>query len=249
MHCVAVGGILHETHTFAPLRTNLADFTRQALYEGDALLSHLRGTASGLGGALEGLARTGYQPVPLLYAAAMPGGLVTHAAYEKLTTYMLDRLQEAMPVDGVLLALHGAMVAEGEDDCEGDILRRVRALVGPECPVVSILDMHGNLSPAMTAAADVLVAYNENPHLDTFARGLEATAILQRVLGEGLQPVSALVRLPLLLSALTTRTEQPPLRPVHERTQALAQHPRLVNISVFGGYAYADTPFSGASIL
>ena len=249
MHRVAVGGILHETHTFAPYHTDLEAFARQALYEGEALLGNLRRSSGALGGALEGLARAGYHPVPLLFAAAMPGGPVTREAYETLLNHLLDRLREAMPVQGVLLALHGAMVAEGEDDCEGDILRRVRDLVGPACPVVSILDMHGNLSPAMVTAADVLVAYDQNPHLDAFARGLEGAAILRRMLEEDLRPVRALSRLPLLLSALTTWTEQPPLRPVHQQAQALEQHPHVVNVSVLGGYAYADTPFSGVSIL
>jgi len=249
MRRVAVGGIAHETHTFAPSRTDLDAFARQALYEGEALLGNLRGTSGALGGALEGLARAGYQPVPLLYAAAVPGGLVTRAAYDDLAARLLDRLREAMPVQGVLLALHGAMVAEGEEDCEGDLLRRVRALVGPTCPIVGVLDMHGNLSPAMVAAADVLVAYDQNPHLDTFARGLEAADILRRLLAEGLRPTSAWVRLPLLLSALTTWTEKPPLRPVHERAQVLERRARVVNVSVFGGYAYADTPFSGMSVL
>jgi microcystin degradation protein MlrC len=249
MQRVAVGGILHETHSFAPLRTDLEAFARQAIYEGEALLSNLRGSSGAMGGVLEGLARAGYRPIPLLFAAAMPAGLVTQEAYETLLNRLLARLREAMPVQGVLLALHGAMVAEGEDDCEGDILHRVRSLVGPECPIVSILDMHGNLSPAMVAAADVLVAYDQNPHLDAFARGLEGAAILQRRLERGLRPVSAQVRLSLLLSALTTWTEQPPLRLVHQRAQVLEQHPRVVNISVLGGYAYADTPFSGASIL
>jgi microcystin degradation protein MlrC len=249
MQRIAVGGILHETHTFAPVRTDLAAFARQALYEDEALLANLRGAAGALDGSLARLDRAGYQPVPLLYAAAMPAGLVTAEAYETLVTGLLNRLATALPVDGVLLALHGAMVAEGEDDCEGDILRRVRGLVGPGCPVVSTLDMHGNLSPAMVAAADVLVAYDRNPHLDTFARGLEAAAILRRMLEEGLRPARAMVKLPLLLSALTTWTEQPPLRPVHERGQVLEQDPAVVNVSVFGGYAYADTPFSGVSIL
>ena len=246
---IAVGGIMHETHTFAPSRTDLEAFARQSLYEGEVLLRRLRGTPSALGGGLEGLESSGYELVPLLFASAMPGGLVTRQAYDALVAGLLDRLRTAMPVDGVLLTLHGAMVAEGEDDCEGDILQRVRRLVGPCCPVVSTLDMHGNLSRAMVTAVDALVAYDENPHLDAFERGLEAAHILHRLLEGGLRTVSVLIRPPLLLSALTTWTDRPPLRPVHERVRLLEQDPRVVNISVLGGYAYADTPFSGMSLL
>jgi len=92
----------------------------------------------------------------------------------------------------VLLALHGAMVADGYDDCEGDILARVRRLVGSSCPIVSTLDMHGNLSQAMVDAASVLVAYDTNPHLDTFERGVEAAQILCRMLDEHLRTAAAM---------------------------------------------------------
>src|SRR5438128_5243728 len=128
---IAIGGIIHETNTFVPGQTGLADFGRQTLCEGDALLARMRGTPTSLGGSLAALEQFGWQPAPLLYAAAMPSGMVTREAYTHLRDDLLERLHAALPVDGVLLALHGAMVADGELDCEGDILRRVRALVGP----------------------------------------------------------------------------------------------------------------------
>jgi microcystin degradation protein MlrC len=179
----------------------------------------------------------------------MPGGRVTRHAYETLRQGLLQRLAGARPVDGVLLALHGAMVAEGEDDCEGDILARVRDLVGPACPIVCVLDMHGNVSPGMVEAADVLIAFDTNPHQDTAERGEEASQILHRMLDEGIRPTAALVQPPLLLSALTTATSQPPLRPVHERAQVLERDPRVLAISVMGGFAYADTPWTGMSVV
>ncbi|MCL5997466.1 MAG: M81 family metallopeptidase [Chloroflexi bacterium] len=246
---IAIGGIVHETNTFAPERTGLAAFAQQSLCEGDELLRRMRDTPTALGGALEGFARAGMQAVPLLYAAATPSGIVTHEAYETLLADLLSRLSAMLPVDGVLLILHGAMVADGQDDCEGDILQRVRAIVGPHCPLIATLDMHGNVSPAMVAAADALVAFDQNPHLDTFERGLEAAAIMQRMLAGGLHTTTALARPPLLLSALTTWTEQPPLRPVHERAQQWERDPHVVNVSVMGGFAYADTPYSGVSVI
>jgi len=246
---IALGGIVHETHTFAPARTGLAAFAQQCLCEGQAVLTRMRETPTSMGGAIEGLARAGYHPVPLLYAAAMPGGMVTQDAYHTLLHDLLARLKAALPLDGVLLILHGAMVAEQQDDCEGDILGRVRAVVGPACPVVSTLDMHGNVSPAMVASADALVAFDQNPHLDTYERGLEAASILRRMLDNGLRPVSALARPPMMLSALTTWTERPPLQPAHELARALERDPRVINVSVMGGFAYADTPFTGTSVI
>ena len=249
IHRIALAGILHETHTFAPSRTDLAAFSQQNLSEGDAVLRRMRDTPTSMGGAIEGLAQAGYQPAPLLYAAAIPSGPVTRDAYDTLVADLLDRLQAAMPVDGVLLSLHGAMVAEGQDDCEGDILRRIRALVGPACPIVSTLDMHGNVSPAMVANADALVAFDQNPHLDTYERGLEAASILRRILDDGLRTTAALAHPPMLLSALTTWTAKPPLRPMHDRAQEMELDPRVINVSVMGGFAYADTPFSGVSAI
>lgn len=246
---IAIGGLFHETHTFAPDRTSLAAFERQALYAGDAVLSQMRGTRTPIGGELEVLERVGYTPVPLLYAAAMPSGMVTAHAYTTLRDAFLARLRAVVPVDAVLLSLHGAMVAENEDDPEGDILQQVRAIVGPDCPVVSTLDMHGNLSPASVEAADVLVSYDTNPHLDTYERGVEAGDILGRMLEQGLRPTAAFDRPPLLLSALTTWTARPPLATVHARARELEADPRVVNVTVMGGFAYADTPYTGMSVV
>lgn len=246
---IALGGIIHETNTFAPGQTALADFVRQGMSYGAAMVERMGGTPTALGGSLQGLAQIGYQAVPLLYATAMPSAIVTRETYESLRDDLLTRLRTALPVDGVLLTLHGAMVAEGYDDCEGDILARVRALVGSACPVVSTLDMHGNLSQAMVDAANVLVAYDMNPHLDTFERGVEAAQILCRILDQHLRTAAAMARLPLLLSALTTWTARPPLSIVHARGQEMERDVRVVNVGVMGGFAYADTPFSGMSVM
>jgi len=246
---IAIGGIIHETNTFASGRTGIEAFAQQSLYEGDAVLQHMRDTPTSLGGSIEGLAQAGYIPVPLMYAAATPGGTVTLDAYETLTSNLLARLRASLPVDGVLLSLHGAMVAEGIDDCEGEILARIRSVVGPGLPIVSTLDMHGNVSPAMLANSDTLVAFDQNPHLDTYERGLEAAAILRRIIDDGLRPTGVYAHPPLLLSALTTWTEQPPLRPMHERAQEMERDPRVVNVSIMGGFAYADTSFSGVSAI
>jgi len=249
MRRVAIGGILHETNAFDSRQTTLEAFLHQSFFAGHSLLDRLCGSPTPVGGMLQGLDKAGYRAVPLVYAAAMPSGLVAKDTYRGLLTKLLNRLRRAMPVDGVLLALHGAMVAEGEDDCEGDLLERVRAVVGPDCPVVCTLDMHGNVSSRMVDMADVLVAYNTNPHLDTIERGLEAADVLRRILDDGLQTASALVRPPLILSALATWTEQPPLHPVHQHAQEIRQDPHVVNVSILGGFAYADTAFTGMSVL
>jgi microcystin degradation protein MlrC len=243
---IAAGGILHETNTFAPALTGLESFEQMGIDRGKAVLRHA-GARSALGGILEGLESAGMEVVPLLYASAMPSGTVGAQAYHSLLSGLLGTLENALPVDGVVLALHGAMVAESQADCEGEILRMVRSLVS--CPVVATLDMHGNASPEMVWNADVLVAFNSNPHLDARERGLEAVELLAGILSGGIRPVSALVRPPLLLSALATWTERKPLSAVHAAAARYNQDPRVMNVSVMGGFAYADTPYSGASLI
>jgi microcystin degradation protein MlrC len=244
MKRIAVGGIVHETNTFAPQHTPLEAFSRS---EGAGMIERWRGTHSSLGGALRGLDDAGCVAVPLLYATAMPSGLVTREAYAALLDGLLERLRAAAPLDGVLLVLHGAMVAEGQDDCEGEILQRVRAAAS--CPVVSVLDMHGSLTDAMVAAADGLVAFNQNPHVDTYERGLEAAVLLGRILDGSVTPTKALVRLPLLLNALATGTARLPLSAVHEQADIFRQDRRVLNVSIMGGFAYSDVCDAGVSIL
>ncbi|MEO8395609.1 MAG: M81 family metallopeptidase, partial [Chloroflexota bacterium] len=125
MKRIALGGIVHETNTFAPILTPLAAFTQT---ESDALIERWSGSYSSLGGALQGIVDANYEPVPLLYATAMPSGLVTRDAYHSLLDRLITLLIASAPVDGVLFVLHGAMVAEGQDDCEAEILERVRAV-------------------------------------------------------------------------------------------------------------------------
>ena len=175
---VAIGGIVHETHCFADVGTTLADFRAQGLYEGDDILKAMAGTRAGIGGMIAGAGDYDWALLPTLYAASMPGGIVADEAYQLMLRGLLERLKAALPVDGVLLALHGAMVAESQLDVESDILEQVRAIVGPDVPIVVELDMHGNISQRTVELADVLVAFDTNPHIDPHARGVEAAAIL-----------------------------------------------------------------------
>ncbi len=244
MRRIAVGGIVHETNTFAPTPTPLDAFSRD---EGAALVERWHGSHSSMGGVLQGLSDAGYEPVPLLYATAMPSGLVPRDAYNALLDRLLALLRAAASVDGVLLVLHGTMVAEGQDDCEGEILARVREAAS--CPLVAVLDMHGSLTPEMVDSADALVAFNRNPHLDTYERGLEAAALLRRILDDGVRPTKAFVHPPLLLNALATGTERLPLRAVQAQADVFRRDPRVLNISIMGGFAYSDVPEAGVSVL
>ena len=245
---VAIGGILHETHTFMPRATTLADFESGSLRPGGDLLREMAGTRSGIGGMIDTAHERGWHALPTLYATAMPAGTVEDAAYEALLDDLLSRLERALPLDGVLLALHGAMVAESQLDAEAHILAAAREIVG-ETPIVVLLDMHGNISPRAVELADVLVAYDTNPHIDARERGLEAVEILARLLRREIRPAAAIAAPGLLLPPQRTGTADAPLSLVHQRRAQMEAETGIVCIAVMAGFAYADTPFTGASVI
>jgi microcystin degradation protein MlrC len=246
---VAVGGILHETHSFAQPKTSLEHFQHQALHYGQDLLDTLSAARSAIGGMIQSATERGWTMLPTAYGAAMPGGIVVERAYQKMLDELTSRLTAALPLDGVLLALHGAMVTEEHLDPETHMLEEVRKVVGPDVPIIAVLDMHGNISRETAALADVLIAFNTNPHIDPHARGMEAVEVLAQLLDGNVRPTTAHVALPLLLSPQATGTDDQPLRAVHARTAEMKATEEVVSICVMGGFAYADTPFTGASII
>jgi microcystin degradation protein MlrC len=246
---LAIGGLIHETHSFAGVPTILTDFQTQSLHYGDDLVWAMRGTRSAIGGMIEGAAAQGWTLVPTAYGAAMPGGLVAEEAYQMMLAELLGRLEASGPLDGVLLALHGAMVTQNQLDPESDLLARVRQIVGPTLPIVVELDMHGNIGPRTVELADVLVAFDTNPHLDPHAKGLEAVGIMSRLLNGEINPTAAYVHPPLLLAPQATGTADLPLRAVHERAAEMKTGAEVISICVMAGFAYADTPFTGTSLI
>ena len=179
----------------------------------------------------------------------MPAGIVSAGAYRKLRGELTHRLARQLPLDGVLLALHGAMVAEGELDAEADIVAYVRAIVGGAAPIVVLLDMHGNISPRLVELTDLLLAYDTNPHTDAYARGRDAAAMLARLLRREIRPTSALAQPALLLPAQCTGTAAAPLAAVHARAAEIKAEDDVIGIAVMAGFAYADTPHTGPSII
>ena len=230
-----------------PTPTTLDDF-RATWHAGPNLLTNLRGTQTGVGGMIDGLEDRDWEPIPTFYAAALPAGTVTESAYKVLKAEMCARTQAALPLDGVLLHLHGAMVSETTLDAETDITEAIRTIVGPNVPIVVELDMHGNISPALAEQADILLGYDTTPHMDLRAKGMEAVAVLEGLLTSRLRPTTAVRNIPCLLAPQVTDTSDLPLRAVFDKVRAMKADSRVVAVSVFGGFAYADTPWTGASV-
>src|ERR1700728_4149064 len=170
MYRIAVGGFLHETNTFAPTKAAYADFVHgggwPAMTQGGDVFKVMRNINVGLAGFIGEAEMHAWELVSTMFAAASPCAHVTKDAYERIAKAIVDGIKSAGPLDAVYLDLHGAMVAEHFDDGEGEILRRVRQVIGDRLPLVVGLDLHANLTPQMVDNADALIAYRKYPHTD-----------------------------------------------------------------------------------
>jgi microcystin degradation protein MlrC len=239
---IAVGGIYHETHTLAVPRTGLADF---AFYRGAEILETYRGTRTELGGCID--AAGDLELVPLLYATTAPSGLIERAVYEVAAAELVAGLHRAQP-DALFLVLHGAMVVEGMNDAEGDLLQRLRAVLGTR-PLAVTVDFHGNISQRMVAHADLMIGYKTVPHVDPYDRARECFGLLERMLRGEIRPVMSLKKPPVISTPPAQATDSKPMRELIGRALELEQDPRVLSASVFGGFAYSDEPRMGMSCL
>ena len=228
---VAVGGIRHETNTFSTLRTRLEDFQVQRSAEIDFPNDQ------------------GIDVVGTLVASAFPHGPVERVAYEALKAELLERLRSALPVDGVLLRQHGAMEVEEIGDGEGDLARAVREVVGPHVPIAATLDLHGNVSPALVRACDVLTALRTAPHRDDAETRARAFAHLRRCIWEGRRPVVAMAKPPILIAGESAVTDVEPARSLYARLPEIEQRPGVLDASIMIGCAWADTPRTSTAAL
>lgn len=183
---IAVGGFQHETNTFAPQRATWADFERADAWpgfvRGAELIEAVEGYNIPIAGAVKTLQQLGHQLVPLCWCSAPPSSYVERDAYEKVAAAIIQDLMEAGPLNGIYLDLHGAMVAEHHEDGEGELLRRIRDLVGRRIPIVTSLDFHTNLTPAMVEHASAMIGYRTYPHIDMAATGSRAAELLDRLI-------------------------------------------------------------------
>lgn len=245
---VGILALLQETNTFVPEPTTLADFEREMLLEGDAIRDRCAGTDHELGGFFGELDRRGVEAVPIFAARALPAGTVTEETYRTLRTRMLAALGRAGSLDGLLLAPHGATVAEETRDVDGDWMTAVREFVGPDVPIVATADPHANLSPAMVAAVDGLLAYRTNPHVDQRARGIEAASLLSETLAGRVRPVTRAAFPSMILPIDRQCTDEEPCATFLEEVQRTIDRSGLLAASLFLGFPYADVPEMGSAI-
>ncbi|MCE7987975.1 MAG: M81 family peptidase [Caldilinea sp. CFX5] len=196
---VAIGAIFTECNHLGGVPIDRSWFERYELVRGEAIL---RIDNSVVGGMLQVLRAAGVAIAPLLWASTCPGGPLTADCYAQLKTELLDRLRQALPVDGVLLPLHGAAAAEGIGDLEGDLITAVRAIVGPDVPIVATLDLHAHISAAMVRDADALVAWETYPHADSYTTGQRGARLLVDTLAGRCRPTMAAAKVPVITGAI-----------------------------------------------
>ncbi len=246
---VAIGGILHESNSFSNLPTDRTAFERGSLRFGEAIFAEWAESQHEVGGFIAGARQYGFEIYPAMVAQATPAGPVTESALDSLTADLLARLQAAPKLDGLLLALHGAMVTEKFPHADAEIVRRVRAAMGPLFPIVVTHDFHANISPEIVEHSTALLNYKTVPHVDQRERGVKAAEILNRILNGKARPTQAIVKPPMLLNIRFHNTNVPPLQPLVEETRRLEQNPKILAASFSGGYQYADVPQMGPSVV
>lgn len=249
MKRIAIGGWQHETNTFAPFSTSYEDFEMAdgwpALTEGAPLFAAVAGINMPVEGFIQ-WARPHVELVPLLWTSAEPGGYVTDDAFERIAARMCDLVKHAGRVDGIYLDLHGAMTTSVYHDAEGEILRRIRAIVGPSVPIAASLDFHANISEQMVALADVLTVYRTYPHVDMAETGARAARLLLH-LATGRRLFKAFRQAQYLVPLHLGATEFEPNRTLFERLRELA--PQCASVDIALGFPPADVPDAGPSVI
>jgi len=249
---VAIAGLTHETNTFAVERNDTPDTV--VLREGSGLLDvHPQST---IGGFAEATADSDAEIVPTVDIGFRHGGIVGSGTYEHCRETLVEGIRQAMPLDGVYLSLHGAMVAEAPyTDAEGELIRAIREVVG-DTPMVATYDFHAIIS-AWEAQNVVAFPYNTNPHIDGYERGQEAARCLLRMIGGELHPVTRQITVPIIgpnvgqstWSHIPEQEEKLLLYQLNQQREHLEQEPGVINLTILGGYGYADSPDAGMSVV
>ncbi|MCP5149742.1 MAG: M81 family metallopeptidase [Ectothiorhodospiraceae bacterium] len=248
---IAVGGFQHETNTFAPSKADLAAFqvggAWPPLTTGPALFEAVRGINISVSGFIDEAERLGHTLLPTTWCAASPSAHVTEHAFEHVARLILDGIRAALPVDAVYLCLHGAMVTEHLEDGEGELLARVRALVGPTIPVVASLDYHSNTTPRMVESATGMIGYRTYPHIDMAETGRRAAIHLHDLLHGSDAVHHALRQLPFLVPLNWQCTTTEPTRSLMEALRELERE-HEVKLTYTAGFPAADIHHCGPAV-
>jgi microcystin degradation protein MlrC len=248
---IAIAGFLHETNTFAPSKAEYAHFTQGGgwppLCVGEAIFEKTRNVNIGISGFIAAAPKD-WDLLPILWCAASPSAHVRSDAFETIAGRIVSGLHSAGPLDGVYLDLHGAMVAEHLDDGEGELIARVRNVIGASVPLVVSLDLHANITPEMVEGADALIAYRTYPHIDMAKTGGAAATHLKRLIGRPQRYLKAFRQLPFLIPISWQCTDLAPCKALYHELASL-ESDELPTLSFAPGFPAADIFDCGPSIV
>lgn len=239
---IAIAGLAIESGTFSPARSGLDAFHAR---RGQEIMDNYPFFAAGSD------LRDAAEWIPAFTARSLPGGTVTREAYEALVTEMLDSLRANLPYDGLFFDIHGAMSVEGLDDAEGDLITRVREVIGFETMVSTSMDLHGNVTEKLTALSDLITCYRMAPHEDAMeSRERAARNLVERLQsGLGKPPYKAMVSVPVLLAGEQTSTRIDPGKTLYAAVAPAADEEGVIDAAIWVGYAWADEARARANVI
>jgi microcystin degradation protein MlrC len=244
---VAVGGIMHESNTFAPQPADRRRFEEGSLAAGADILPVWKDAHHEMGGFIAGAEQFGYELLPTVMAWATPAGPVTDDVLEEVVSGIVVEAKQGH-ADGILVALHGAMVTARHASADTEVLRHLRDAF-PDTPIAATLDYHGNVSPRMAEYADILVGYHTYPHVDQRQRGLLAAELLTRAIKKEIRPVTAVAKRAMILNLLGQDTNREPMRSLMAKARQAERRPGMLSVSVMAGFPYADVPDMGPAVI
>jgi len=253
MKHLALARLWFEGNSFCPRLTTFADFQAREWHDAQTAPAYYRGSHTEMGGVIEWADRhAGAAHLHILRcAAAAPGGPIEAGTYKRIKDdilLQLTHLHSLRHLDGIYLSLHGAMVAQDNPRADYHLVKRVRNIVGPSCPIALSFDLHANLDPELADLAQIIVGYKTYPHIDMAATAKKALDILNGTMHHLIQPLSTITSAQLVLPSHLMTTDQGPMAELEQIARELSESQQLLDITPFGGFAYADTPVTSASV-
>jgi microcystin degradation protein MlrC len=248
MKRVLTGRFMHETNTFSVQKTDIATWRRRDFHRDNEIPAAFRGTRSALGATFEAADKYGWTLIHPVSANANPSGIVTDDAFEQIGGLILTAAEQQGPIDGVLLHLHGAMVVESHEDGEGELLARLRQILGPDVPVVATLDLHANVTQQMADNASALIAFRTYPHIDMYERAWQGADLLQRAMLGEIRPRTVIARRPMIYGLDRGRHQAGPMAELIARGEALEATGEALAVSICAGFSRSNIHDVGPSV-
>jgi microcystin degradation protein MlrC len=245
---VLTGRFMHETNTFSIVKTDMALWRRRDFHTENEIPAVFRGTRSALGATFEAADTYGWRLVHPVSANANPSGTVTDDAFETIGGLILAAAERQGPIDGVLFHLHGAMVTESHEDGEGELLERLRRVLGPDVPIVVTLDLHANVTQKMADQASALIAFRTYPHVDMYERAWQGAVLLERAMQGEVRPKTVIARRKMIYGLDRGRHQKGPMAELIARGEKLETSGDILVASVCAGFSRANIRDVGPSV-